>query len=82
MERIKVVGRHQVPAEIALAERVTRGSQKHRSVGQFPSLGRGHPVLRGRNRAENEAFAAFRGGLAWHVTFAAPAKGNERKAIF
>jgi len=33
-------------------------------------------VLRGRNREENEAFAAFRGGLALHVALAAPAKGN------
>ena len=38
-------------------------------------------VLRGRNRTENEAFAAFRGGLALHVTFAAPAKGNEKGGV-
>lgn len=38
-------------------------------------------VLRGRNRAENEAFAAFRGGLALHVAFAAPAKGNEKGGV-
>ena len=38
-------------------------------------------VLRGRNRAENEAFTAFRGGLALHVAFAAPAKGNEKGGV-
>lgn len=38
-------------------------------------------VLRGRKRTENEAFAAFRGGLALHVTFAAPAKGNEKGGV-
>lgn len=38
-------------------------------------------VLRGRNRAENEAFAAFRGGLALHVLFTAPAKGNEKGGV-
>ncbi|MGH7706985.1 MAG: IS21 family transposase [Vulcanimicrobiaceae bacterium] len=38
-------------------------------------------VLRGRNRTENAAFAAFRGGLALHVTFAAPAKGNEKGGV-
>jgi transposase len=38
-------------------------------------------VLRGRNREENEAFAAFRGGLALHVVFAAPAKGNEKGGV-
>ena len=38
-------------------------------------------ILRGRNRAENEAFAAFRGGLALHVEFAAPAKGNEKGGV-
>jgi hypothetical protein len=38
-------------------------------------------VLRGRNRAENEAFSAFRGGLALHVAFAAPAKGNEKGGV-
>ena len=37
--------------------------------------------MRGRNRAENEAFAAFRGGLALHVAFAAPAKGNEKGGV-
>ena len=38
-------------------------------------------VLRGRNREENEAFAAFRGALALHVEFAAPAKGNEKGGV-
>jgi len=38
-------------------------------------------ILRGRNREENEAFAAFRGGLALHVEFAAPAKGNEKGGV-
>jgi len=38
-------------------------------------------VLRGRNRVENEAFAAFRGGLALHVAFAAPGKGNEKGGV-
>ena len=38
-------------------------------------------VLRGRKRTENEAFAAFRGGLALDVTFAAPAKGNEKGGV-
>lgn len=38
-------------------------------------------VLRGRNRIENEAFAAFRGSLALHVAFAAPAKGNEKGGV-
>lgn len=38
-------------------------------------------VFRGRNREENEAFAAFRGGLALHVAFAAPAKGNEKGGV-
>lgn len=38
-------------------------------------------VLRGRCRTENEAFAAFRGGLALHVAFAAPAKGNEKGGV-
>jgi transposase len=38
-------------------------------------------VLRGRNREENEAFVAFRGGLALHVEFAAPAKGNEKGGV-
>ena len=38
-------------------------------------------VLRGRNRAENKAFTAFRGGLALHVAFAAPAKGNEKGGV-
>jgi transposase len=38
-------------------------------------------VLRGRDRTENEAFAAFRGGLALHVAFAAPAKGNEKGGV-
>jgi transposase len=38
-------------------------------------------VLRGRNRMENEAFTAFRGGLALHVAFAAPAKGNEKGGV-
>ena len=34
-----------------------------------------------RNREENDAFAAFRGGLALNVEFAAPAKGNEKGGI-
>jgi hypothetical protein len=38
-------------------------------------------VLRGSNRAENEAFTAFRGGLTLHVAFAAPAKGNEKGGV-
>lgn len=38
-------------------------------------------VMRGRNREENEAFTAFRGGLALHVAFAAPAKGNEKGGV-
>ena len=38
-------------------------------------------ILRGRNRDENEAFTAFRGGLALHVDFAAPAKGNEKGGV-
>ena len=38
-------------------------------------------ILRGRRREENEAFAAFRGGLALHVAFAAPAKGNEKGGV-
>jgi transposase len=38
-------------------------------------------ILRGRNRDENEAFTAFRGGLALHVEFAAPAKGNEKGGV-
>jgi transposase len=38
-------------------------------------------VLRGRTRDENEAFAAFRGGLALNVEFAAPAKGNEKGGV-
>ncbi len=38
-------------------------------------------VLRGRNREENETFAAFRGGLALDVRFAAPAKGNEKGGV-
>jgi transposase len=38
-------------------------------------------VLRGRNREENEAFLAFRGGLALAVEFAAPAKGNEKGGV-
>ena len=38
-------------------------------------------VLRGSRRKENEAFAAFRGGLALHVEFAAPAKGNEKGGV-
>jgi transposase len=38
-------------------------------------------VFRGRTREENEAFAAFRGGLALHVAFAAPAKGNEKGGV-
>jgi transposase len=38
-------------------------------------------VFHGRTREENEAFAAFRGGLALHVAFAAPAKGNEKGGV-
>lgn len=38
-------------------------------------------ILRGRNRDENEAFTAFRGGLTLHVDFAAPAKGNEKGGV-
>jgi len=38
-------------------------------------------VLRGRSREENAAFAAFRGALALHVEFAAPAKGNEKGGV-
>jgi transposase len=38
-------------------------------------------ILRGRSRDENEAFAAFRGGLALDVAFAAPAKGNEKGGV-
>lgn len=38
-------------------------------------------ILRGRNRKENEAFAEFRGGLALDVSFAAPAKGNEKGGV-
>ncbi|MDB5070601.1 MAG: hypothetical protein JWM87_1712 [Candidatus Eremiobacteraeota bacterium] len=38
-------------------------------------------ILRGRRREENEAFAAFRGGLALNVTFAAPAKGNDKSGV-
>jgi transposase len=38
-------------------------------------------VFRGRTREENEAFASFRGGLALHVAFAAPAKGNEKGGV-
>lgn len=38
-------------------------------------------VLRGRSREENEAFVAFRGGLALAVEFAAPAKGNEKGGV-
>jgi len=38
-------------------------------------------VLRGRERAENDKFAAFRGALALNVEFAAPAKGNEKGGV-
>jgi transposase len=38
-------------------------------------------VFRGRTREENEAFASFRGALALHVAFAAPAKGNEKGGV-
>lgn len=38
-------------------------------------------VLQGRNRAENDEFAAFRGGLMLNVEFAAPAKGNEKGGV-
>jgi transposase len=38
-------------------------------------------ILRGRDREENDAFAAFRGGLALNVEYAAPAKGNEKGGV-
>lgn len=38
-------------------------------------------ILRGRDRDENKSFAAFRGGLALNVEFAAPAKGNEKGGV-
>ncbi len=38
-------------------------------------------ILRGGNRDDNEAFTAFRGALALHVSFAAPAKGNEKGGV-
>lgn len=38
-------------------------------------------VLRGRQRQENDAFAAFRGALSLVVEFAAPAKGNEKGGV-
>ncbi len=38
-------------------------------------------VLRGRDRTENAAFAAFRGALALEVDFAAPRRGNEKGGV-
>lgn len=38
-------------------------------------------ILRGRSREENDAFAAFRGGLVLDVQFAAPGKGNEKGGV-
>lgn len=38
-------------------------------------------ILRGRERVENNAFAAFRGALTLTVEFAAPAKGNEKGGV-
>jgi len=38
-------------------------------------------ILRGRDREENDAFAAFRGGLALNVEYAAPTKGNEKGGV-
>ncbi|MGH7708113.1 MAG: IS21 family transposase [Vulcanimicrobiaceae bacterium] len=38
-------------------------------------------VLRGRSREENEAFRAFCGALAFPISFAAPAKGNEKGGV-
>lgn len=38
-------------------------------------------ILRGRSREENDAFAAFRGGLILNVQFAAPGKGNEKGGV-
>lgn len=38
-------------------------------------------VLRGRERKENNEFAAFRGALTLEVTFAAPGKGNEKGGV-
>lgn len=38
-------------------------------------------VLRGRNRTLNPDFAALCGGLALHMEFAAPAKGNEKGGV-
>ena len=38
-------------------------------------------VLRGRSRDENAAFRAFCGALAFPVSFAAPAKGNEKGGV-
>ncbi len=38
-------------------------------------------ILSGRSRDENEAFAAFRGGLVLDVQFAAPGKGNEKGGV-
>ena len=38
-------------------------------------------ILSGRSREENEAFAAFRGGLVLDVQFAAAAKGNEKGGL-
>ena len=38
-------------------------------------------VLRGRARQENEAFRSFCGALAFPISFAAPAKGNEKGGV-
>lgn len=38
-------------------------------------------VLRGRSRDENETFRAFCGALAFPISFAAPAKGNEKGGV-
>lgn len=38
-------------------------------------------ILRGSDRKQNNAFAAFRGALALRVEFAAPAKGNEKGGV-
>ncbi|HEV2261597.1 MAG TPA: IS21 family transposase, partial [Candidatus Rubrimentiphilum sp.] len=38
-------------------------------------------ILRGRHRKENDEFAAFLGALTLEVTFAAPAKGNEKGGV-
>jgi transposase len=38
-------------------------------------------ILRGRDRSMNDDFAAVCGGLALHMQFAAPAKGNEKGGV-